>query len=454
MTDQLIDPSIEQRDAIEDYYDEYSTWYEGERRDGYYAFVNDLEFEAVRGASTGARVLEIGCGTGLILERTAALAATAVGIDLSAGMASFSRTEKGLTTVQATADQLPFPDDSFDLVYSFKVLPHVPDIQGALREVDRVLAPGGRAFLEFYSPTSLKHLANRASIALTGRTPVYVRYDGLGRIGRLLPAGMAVRSVRGVRILGPTRHLYTAPVLGPAAVRLEGRLSTTALARLGGYLVVEVGRPEVRATAKPRLAVVVKYHPPGQRISGIVGFLTALHRRLAKSWDLHVVSYETEGRGARTVEVAGYQVHRVGFPFPVTSWRKARALRADAVLVVSGINDLRLAAPYFALLSSFSGRRDGVRRAFLQATHVAQRPPAAFTRMLRRYDSVVCAGPAIHDDLAPAAGDRAVLVRPGVDVAVLDAVRPAPKPRRLRYGFVNHLNPRKGADIAVPALAR
>lgn len=229
------------RKAIEAYYDDYATWYEAERREGYYGVVNDLEFGAVAAAVTGRDALEIGCGTGLILERTATVARRATGIDLSAGMARFSTTQKGLTVAQASATDLPFGDDSFDVVYSFKVLPHVPDLGAALAEIRRVLRPGGRAFVEVYNPWSLKRLANAVAGAIGKGKSVYVRHDSLRQVRRVLPTGWEVKAVRGVRIFAPSKHAYTLPGLARVVPRLERRACDGPLGRLGGYLVVEVG---------------------------------------------------------------------------------------------------------------------------------------------------------------------------------------------------------------------
>jgi SAM-dependent methyltransferase len=229
------------RAAVAAYYDDYATWYEAERREGYYGVINDLEFGAVAEAVTGRDVLEVGCGTGLILERSAAVARRATGIDLSAGMTRFSATQKGLTVARASATDLPFADASFDVVYSFKVLPHVPDLRAALAEIRRVLRPEGRAFVEVYNPWSLKRVANGVTGALGRGRPVYVRHDSLRRLRRALPDGWGVGAVRGVRIFAPSRHAYTAPGLASVVPRLERRACDGPLGRLGGYLVVEVG---------------------------------------------------------------------------------------------------------------------------------------------------------------------------------------------------------------------
>jgi SAM-dependent methyltransferase len=97
-----------------------------------------------------ARALEIGAGTGyfsLNLLR-AGVIDSAVATDISPGMLralSASASELGLSveTVACEASALPFPDESFDLVFGHAVLHHLPDLAAAFREFRRVLRPGG-----------------------------------------------------------------------------------------------------------------------------------------------------------------------------------------------------------------------------------------------------------------------------------------------------------------------
>src|SRR5204863_490793 len=118
---------------------------------------DDLEVEIARSFAEGKRILEAGCGTGRILSRLAGVAAEAVGADLSRGMLQGSR-RRGLEVVESDLGALPFRDGAFDLVYSFKVLAHVPHLEEALREMARVVRPGGTLLLEFYNPWSLRYL--------------------------------------------------------------------------------------------------------------------------------------------------------------------------------------------------------------------------------------------------------------------------------------------------------
>jgi glycosyltransferase involved in cell wall biosynthesis len=202
---------------------------------------------------------------------------------------------------------------------------------------------------------------------------------------------------------------------------------------------------------RKRLVVVVKYAAPTTRISGIVEFLRVLLRHLTERWDVHVVSYDAEGTGRGPIDLDGYSVHRVGFPFPVTAGRRAASLDPDATIVVSGINDLRVAVPYFGLLAASLGRR--TQAAFFQATNVKAPPSRALSAVLLRFSPVFCAGPRIHADFSTRLGDRALALPPAVDVGALSAVEPAPKSRPLRFGFVNHFTTVKGADLALEAFA-
>ncbi len=97
------------------------------------------------------RSLEIGAGTGyfsLNLLR-AGVVGEAVCTDISPGMlttleANAARLGLSVTTRACDASQLPFPDQSFDLVVGHAVLHHLPDLDAAFAEFHRVLRPGGR----------------------------------------------------------------------------------------------------------------------------------------------------------------------------------------------------------------------------------------------------------------------------------------------------------------------
>jgi SAM-dependent methyltransferase len=100
-------------------------------------------------------VLELGCGLGTDAVEFSRAGARYTGIDLTEPAVRFTQMkldEYGLpgTTMQADAENLPFPDESFDVVYSWGVIHHTPDTEGCVAEALRVLRPGGRIVLMLY----------------------------------------------------------------------------------------------------------------------------------------------------------------------------------------------------------------------------------------------------------------------------------------------------------------
>lgn len=102
------------------------------------------------GELAGRRVLEVGCGSAPCARWLATQGAQVVGVDLSAGMLRYAVSaarDTGISVplVQADAARLPFADSSFDLACSaFGAVPFVADSAAVMREVARVLRPGGR----------------------------------------------------------------------------------------------------------------------------------------------------------------------------------------------------------------------------------------------------------------------------------------------------------------------
>jgi ubiquinone/menaquinone biosynthesis C-methylase UbiE len=224
------------------YYDDFAGWYEKERHLPYHRMLDDLEVELVERYATGKTVLEVGCGTGLILHRTARFARHAIGIDLSGGMLRQAQ-QRGLHVAQASATDLPVATASVDVAYSFKVLAHIPDIQGALREMARVVRPGGWVLAEFYNARSLRRLvkAMKPPSAVSDTTHdehVFTRYDDATAIRSYLPDELAWVATRGIRVITPAAKVLEVPLLGPAVRWAEHRLADLPGARgVGGFLV-------------------------------------------------------------------------------------------------------------------------------------------------------------------------------------------------------------------------
>jgi SAM-dependent methyltransferase len=99
------------------------------------------------------RVLDIGCGPGHTAMLFATRAKEVVALDPTQAMldqATELAKQRGLSNMGvelASAEAIPFPDDAFDLVTSRQSAHHYPDVRAALREVARVLRPGGRFVL-------------------------------------------------------------------------------------------------------------------------------------------------------------------------------------------------------------------------------------------------------------------------------------------------------------------
>lgn len=228
------------------YYDAFSAGYEKHRagRDpgGYHDLLDRLESDMVRRYAAGGDVLEVGCGTGLVLERIARFARSARGIDISEGMLEKARS-RGLDVQQGSATELPFENDQFDLTCSFKVLAHIREIERALSEMARVTRPGGIVLAEFYNPHSLRGLVKRygpkGKIAEgADEADVFTRYDSPhDAIETLCPSNCSFEAARGLRITIPSAHVLRVPLLGKLWRATEMALCDTPLNRFAGFWI-------------------------------------------------------------------------------------------------------------------------------------------------------------------------------------------------------------------------
>lgn len=92
------------------------------------------------------RILDVGCGTGTMLGYLSEFGQVQ-GVDASESAIAFCR-ERGLENVRHVPDgALPFPDRSFELVTAFDVIEHIEDDGAALRDLRRLIAPGGALML-------------------------------------------------------------------------------------------------------------------------------------------------------------------------------------------------------------------------------------------------------------------------------------------------------------------
>jgi SAM-dependent methyltransferase len=114
-------------------------------------------FDAIREAAP-RRVLDAGCGPGDMAERVAReLGAEVIAIDISPRMVALTAA-RGIDARLSDVQNLEFADGEFDLVISGWVLYHATDLEKALREIVRVLRPGGRLVASTMGMTNLREL--------------------------------------------------------------------------------------------------------------------------------------------------------------------------------------------------------------------------------------------------------------------------------------------------------
>ena len=92
------------------------------------------------------KIIEIGCGKGFILRYLVEKGHNAIGIDIDP--AAIKQCDNDLIIQEADVNYLPFKDNVFDIVLSFDVFEHIPETDCCLKEVRRILKPGGHYLLQ------------------------------------------------------------------------------------------------------------------------------------------------------------------------------------------------------------------------------------------------------------------------------------------------------------------
>ena len=165
------------------------------------------------------RLLDVGCSLGYTVEAASALGWDAEGVDVSPDAIASCR-KRGLSCRESGAEELPFPDESFDVVTAWHVLEHVADAARALAEWHRVVRPGGLLVLEvpdaespkvlrrgtsyrrFWTPEHVYVFSPRNLVPLVDEAEFeVVRAPWLGRLDQLT-TGMAMYSVASQMLRG------------------------------------------------------------------------------------------------------------------------------------------------------------------------------------------------------------------------------------------------------------
>lgn len=172
-------------------------------------------------------ILDAGCGTGRFSARARQEGAAVVSLDVGTRLLAETARKCDSALVAASVCDLPFASGTFDIVISSEVIEHTPDPARAVREMSRVLRPGGRLALTV--PNRLWHtsvvVANRVGLRPYEGYENWVSWGGLRRI--CASAGVVIERQRGFHLL-PFQFAALHPLL---------RLADRAGAALGPLMI-------------------------------------------------------------------------------------------------------------------------------------------------------------------------------------------------------------------------
>jgi SAM-dependent methyltransferase len=235
-------------------------------------------------------VLEIGCGLGTDGAQFAKAGANYTGIDLTEAAVDLARRRFEISRLPGTfrvadAERLDFPNESFDLVYSHGVLHHTPDTRTAVREVHRVLRPGGRAVVMLYHRDSYNY---RINISVLRRAGVHLlRWNSGVKLVRAL-TGESEESLRehAQQLRSDRDYLSSNEFLSR---NTDGA---------GNPLARVYSRAEARELFKDFDAVELRTYFLNKRWLPIVGPVLprSIEAKLAARWGWHLWIYATKGR--------------------------------------------------------------------------------------------------------------------------------------------------------------
>jgi ubiquinone/menaquinone biosynthesis C-methylase UbiE len=194
--------ALEQDRLLREHYRSWSKTYDRAFRD--YSSQTLAEAVDALGSPLPGRVLDLACGTGLLIERLVTLDATLsiVGVDISEDMLDHARRRfEGRSTIalrSGRAEAIPLPDASVDAVVIANAFHLVRDREAALRECQRVLVPGGSLVVVDWCRDALPMRVLAHGLALTQR--LKRRIVGVRRMrAELEAAGFRVEIARRFR---------------------------------------------------------------------------------------------------------------------------------------------------------------------------------------------------------------------------------------------------------------
>ncbi|HKU76130.1 MAG TPA: class I SAM-dependent methyltransferase [Pyrinomonadaceae bacterium] len=240
--------------------------------------------------SKNLNVLEIGCGLGTDGAQFAKAGAIYTGIDLTDAAVDLARRRFELFQLSGTfcvadAERLDFPDNTFDIVYSHGVLHHTPDTAAAVREIRRVLRPGGKAVVMLYHRDSYNY---RVNISMLRRTGVQLlRWNAGVKVVHLL-TGEPEESLRdhAQQLKNQAEYLKSEEFLSR---NTDGA---------GNPLARVYSRSEARELFKDFSSIELRTYFLNKRWLPVLGPILprSLESQMASRWGWHLWIYATKGR--------------------------------------------------------------------------------------------------------------------------------------------------------------
>jgi len=231
-------------------------------------------------------VLEVGCGLGTDGAQFAKAGANYTGIDLTDAAVDLAKRRFELFQLPGTfrvadAEHLDFADNSFDFVYSHGVLHHTPDTTAAVRELHRVLRPGGKAVVMLYHRDSYNY---RINISMLRRAGV--------QLLRLKSGVKLVHLITGESESNLEEHARQRQAHSGAGEFLSRNTDGA-----GNPLARVYSRSEARELFKDFAHVELRTYFLNKRWLPVLGTVLprSLETKLAAKWGWHLWIYATKG---------------------------------------------------------------------------------------------------------------------------------------------------------------
>ena len=262
MSEPLATVSDEQQKAVKEFFDRDVDQYLRERYltpscgQLSYLLRKQIVLEMLYGE--GGRLLDVGCGPGVFSEELVAMGFRVVSMDLSFLMLQSAREKTALASVaqlhftQGDIYQLPFKTNSFDCVISIGVLGYLLDPAQGLREIHRILRPGGATVIQMSNrlcPTPYLHKCVRSVNRFIKRSvvggnelhPFRLTTYSPGRLCRLVEqSGFRIQDQAFYDFTPPFLEKFSASLAMKTASRLQALGRSRAFGWLGEGLLVKM----------------------------------------------------------------------------------------------------------------------------------------------------------------------------------------------------------------------